>query len=162
MLGSLRSLSSVEGPVSRFIGAVFVQEQLALFGACTAADGPRCFSRRVLDRLKMGCHTAGMAVCLRSPCDPMAHCTRTTTRHLIRLDHCQASSHTSPSLAEDDSNPMAPCTHTRPSMDMEQHAIGLTNLYGRRRNFKFFLIRVQAVGLSLAAHNIMSPGSACC
>lgn len=126
MLGSLRrGLSSVEGPVSRSIDDVFVQEQLALFGACMVAHGPRCFAQCVLDRLKMGRDMAGMAVCLRNPCDPIAHCTRTTTRHLIRLDHGQASSHTSPSLAR-----MTAASRRRARC----HLIGKTGTHGATRH----------------------------
>lgn len=72
-----RGLSSVEGPVSRFIDAAVVQEQLALFGACKAAYGPRCFSQHALDRRKTGHDTARRPSAF-APCDHMAHCTRTT------------------------------------------------------------------------------------
>lgn len=60
MLSSIkRGLSSVEGPVSRFIDAGIMQQQLDLFGAYTTAYGLRSFFQHALDWLKTGHDTAG-------------------------------------------------------------------------------------------------------
>lgn len=95
---SKREWSSVEGPVSMFIDAGVVREQLGLFGQRTATYGLRCFSQHALERVDAGHDTAGRPSAFW-PMWPHGSLHHNNTRHPTRPDRCQASSDTLPCLA---------------------------------------------------------------